>query len=176
MRLFPHQRKVAERLAGQYARSWLVADEVGPDKTVSAGLAPRRLLLAGDVERALVLAPANVCRQWQDELFEKFGLWVPRYKGGGLLGAYPDDVRQVPSGVNCWFWCSAFSGSYDNAANTTTENDVPALRSWFEGGSPPEVVSGFSFDPERWREITGRQRALRLDHGPAHGRRSPGLP
>jgi len=70
VRLFPHQSKVVERLAGTYPRSWLVADEVGLGKTISAGLALRRLLLTGEVERALVLAPAGVCRQWQDELFE----------------------------------------------------------------------------------------------------------
>ena len=73
--LFPHQRLVTERLAGQYPRSWLVADEVGLGKTISAGMALRRLLLTGQVRSALILAPANVCRQWQDELFEKFGLW-----------------------------------------------------------------------------------------------------
>jgi len=58
-----------------------------------------------------------------------------------------------------WFWCSVFSGSYENSPNTTTENDVPALRSWLEGGNVPEVVESFNFDPERWRDITGRQRA-----------------
>src|SRR5690606_13515362 len=59
--LFPHQRQVVERLAGAYPRSWLVADEVGLGKTISAGMALRRLLLAGEVKRALILAPANVC-------------------------------------------------------------------------------------------------------------------
>lgn len=98
--LFPHQRKVVARLAGQYPRSWLVADEVGLGKTISAGLALRRLVLSGDVERALVLAPANVCRQWQDELFEKFGLWVPRLESGKFLGAHPDDIEVVPPGAN----------------------------------------------------------------------------
>jgi hypothetical protein len=59
-----------------------------------------------------------------------------------------------------WFWCSAFSGSYDNAANSSTENDVVALRSWLDGGPAPGVVSEFSFQSDRWREVTGRQRAL----------------
>jgi hypothetical protein len=97
---FPHQRKVVERLAAGYPRSWLVADEVGLGKTISAGLALRRLLLRGDVERALVLAPANVCLQWQDELFERFGMWVPRLDGGRIYGAHPDDQDPIPVGVN----------------------------------------------------------------------------
>jgi superfamily II DNA or RNA helicase len=93
VRLFPHQRQNVARLAGMYPRSWLVADEVGLGKTVSAGMSLRRLLLSGEVKKALVLAPANVCRQWQDELFEKFALWVPRLDQGKIYGAHPDDVR-----------------------------------------------------------------------------------
>ena len=98
--LFPHQAKVAERLAGEYPRSWLVADEVGLGKTISAGVALRRLLLAGRVRRLLIMAPANVCIQWQDELFEKFGLWVPRLDGNRIRGAHPDDVDIVPAASN----------------------------------------------------------------------------
>jgi superfamily II DNA or RNA helicase len=98
--LQPHQRQVVARLADEYPRSWLVADEVGLGKTISAGMALRRLLLDGEVERALILAPANVCRQWQDELFEKFGLWVPRLEGRKLYGAHPDEISEVPLGEN----------------------------------------------------------------------------
>lgn len=97
---FPHQRLVSERLAGQYPRSWLVADEVGLGKTISAGMALRRLLLARQIERVLIMAPANVCPQWQDELFEKFGLWVPRLDGGKVYGAYPGDESTVAEGSN----------------------------------------------------------------------------
>lgn len=98
VRLFPHQRQNVARLAGMYPRSWLVADEVGLGKTISAGMSLRQLLLNGEVEKALVLAPANVCRQWQDELFEKFALWVPRLDQGKVYGAHPDDVQ--PAGAN----------------------------------------------------------------------------
>jgi superfamily II DNA or RNA helicase len=98
--LFPHQRKVAERLTDEYPRSWLVADEVGLVKTISAGISLRRLLLSGRAKRVLVMAPANVCSQWQDELFEKFGLWVPRLDGNKISGAHPSDVRPVPAGSN----------------------------------------------------------------------------
>ncbi len=100
VRLFPHQTQVVERLAGQYPRSWLVADEVGLGKTISAGMALRRLVLTEEVHRALILAPANVTRQWQDELFEKFGLWVPRLEGRRIHGAHPDDVEPVTPGTN----------------------------------------------------------------------------
>ncbi len=95
VRLFPHQRQNVARLAGMYPRSWLVADEVGLGKTVSAGISLRQLILNGEVQKALVLAPANVCRQWQDELFEKFALWVPRLDQGKIHGAHPDDITSA---------------------------------------------------------------------------------
>lgn len=98
VRLFPHQRQNVARLAGMYPRSWLVADEVGLGKTISAGMSLRQLVLSGEVGTALILAPANVCRQWQDELFEKLALWVPRLDQGKIHGAHPDDVR--PAGAN----------------------------------------------------------------------------
>ncbi len=92
---FPHQRQVVERLAGEYPRSWLVADEVGLGKTISAGLALRRLLLTGQVRRVLILAPANVCVQWQDEMFEKFGLWIDRLDGGWWRRPHAgDDIQR----------------------------------------------------------------------------------
>ncbi len=97
---FPHQRENVDRLSGTYPRSWLLADEVGLGKTISAGLALRELLLGERVKRALVMAPANVCVQWQDELFEKFGLWVPRYADQKIFGAHPNDVSDVPTTAN----------------------------------------------------------------------------
>jgi hypothetical protein len=59
-----------------------------------------------------------------------------------------------------YFWSSAFMGAYDNAANTQSETDLPGILRWFDGGDPPEAVSRFSFNPDRWRFISPRQRAL----------------
>lgn len=94
VQLYPHQSQVVERLAGMYPRAWMLADEVGLGKTISAGLALRRLWLSGEIERALILAPAAVCRQWQDELFEKFGLWVPVLESGKYVHA---DGSEAPA-------------------------------------------------------------------------------
>jgi hypothetical protein len=52
-------------------------------------------------------------------------------------------------------------GRYDNAANSNTEQDVQVLTAWLRGEGPdPETISGFAFEPTRWRDVTGRQRAL----------------
>lgn len=82
------------------------------------------------------------------------GAWPTAYeKGGPAVGARRTKLQR-------WFWCASFAGRYDNAVNTNTEQDVPALQAWLRGGSEPEVVSDFAFDPARWREVTVRQRAL----------------
>ena len=100
VKLQPHQRQVVFRLSDEFPRSWIVADEVGLGKTISSGIALRRLLLSGQVKRALILAPANICVNWQNELFEKFGLWVPRLKDNKLLGVHPRDEQVIPLGQN----------------------------------------------------------------------------
>jgi superfamily II DNA or RNA helicase len=38
------------------------------------GLYIKELMLRGDLERCLIVAPGNLCEQWQDELSQKFGL------------------------------------------------------------------------------------------------------
>jgi SNF2 family DNA or RNA helicase len=55
-------------------RSFLIADEVGLGKTIETGLILSYLLASEKVKRVLILAPASVQPQWQDELYI---LWVP---------------------------------------------------------------------------------------------------
>lgn len=71
---WPHQLKILRRVAQDFPRSYLIADEVGLGKTIETGLILRYLLLAQKVKRVLVLAPASVQPQWQTELREKFNL------------------------------------------------------------------------------------------------------
>ena len=54
--------------------SLLIADDVGLGKTVEAGLILTELLLRRRIRRVLVLTPASLRRQWQEELREKFSL------------------------------------------------------------------------------------------------------
>ena len=39
-----------------------------------AGLLIKELLIRGDLERCLIVAPGGLVEQWQDEMAEKFGL------------------------------------------------------------------------------------------------------
>ncbi len=71
----PHQITAVygEMLPRQPLR-YLLADDPGAGKTVMAGLLIKELMIRGDVERCLIVAPGSLVEQWQDEMAEKFGL------------------------------------------------------------------------------------------------------
>ena len=52
----------------------LLADDVGLGKTIEAGLILAELIQRRRIRRVLVLCPASLRRQWQQELHEKFAL------------------------------------------------------------------------------------------------------
>src|SRR5260221_14455415 len=51
-----------------------LADDPGAGKTIMAGLLIKELIIRGDLERCLIIAPGNLVEQWQDELKDKFDL------------------------------------------------------------------------------------------------------
>ena len=71
----PHQITAVygEMLPRQPLR-FLLADDPGAGKTVMAGLLVKELLIRGDLERCMIVAPGSLVEQWQEEMSEKFGL------------------------------------------------------------------------------------------------------
>ncbi len=59
-----------------------------------------------------------------------------------------------------WFWCSVFGQQYESSPNTTSAKDVAELMIWLTGGSEPEAITSFKFDPSMLRDTTPRQRAI----------------
>jgi len=92
---WPHQSRVADTIVKNFPERFMLCDEVGLGKTIEAGLAIRQLILTGVAKRLLILVPKSVLVQWQEELYEKFVLNVPRYDGHAFYDAFK---RELPGG------------------------------------------------------------------------------
>src|SRR5205809_5707186 len=69
----PHQlQAVYERMLPQARLRFLLADDPGAGKTIMAGLLLKELKLRGVITYVLILTPAPLTIQWQDELYSKF--------------------------------------------------------------------------------------------------------
>jgi superfamily II DNA or RNA helicase len=70
----PHQiEAVYGDLLDRTPLRFLLADDPGAGKTIMAGLYAKELMLRGDAERILIVAPGSLVEQWQEELADKFG-------------------------------------------------------------------------------------------------------
>ena len=79
---YPHQLEaVYEAMLPQARLRFLLADDPGAGKTIMAGLLLKELELRGVLDRVLIVAPAPLCLQWQDELQEKFDSRFVRITG-----------------------------------------------------------------------------------------------
>lgn len=71
----PHQiTAVYESMLPRQPLRYVLADDPGAGKTIMAGLFIRELLMRADAKRVLIVAPGSLVEQWQDELWEKFGV------------------------------------------------------------------------------------------------------
>ncbi len=113
-------RKVLKSFHGRV----LLADEVGLGKTIEAGMALKEYLLRGMVEKVLILTPASLVGQWEEEMASKFDIpcatsydAAAAERSGGLLGAAARDclhrhraaagtVRPSAAG-KCMTWSSS---------------------------------------------------------------------
>lgn len=97
----PHQAELINRVVSTYPRGYLFADEVGLGKTVEAGMVLRELFTSGRAKKALLLVPASVMKQWQEELHEKMNLDVARFDKGTFVDRHDQPIPVAPN-VNPW--------------------------------------------------------------------------
>ena len=71
----PHQiQAVYQEMLPRQPLRYLLADDPGAGKTIMTGLFIKELIIRGDVKRCLIVPPGNLVEQWQDELWQRFGL------------------------------------------------------------------------------------------------------
>ncbi len=70
--VFPHQIFTAFRVVSSPFRRFLLADEVGLGKTIETGMIWQALHQRGLAERTLIICPAGLTVQWQEEMKDKF--------------------------------------------------------------------------------------------------------
>jgi len=73
--LLPHQILLTRDVVRAERRRFLIADEVGLGKTIEAGMIIRELVARNEAGRILVIAPAGLIKNWQDELRDAFRLY-----------------------------------------------------------------------------------------------------
>lgn len=70
----PHQIHLVHHILASGNLNWLIADDVGLGKTIEVGMLLSALQQRGTFRRILLVTPAGLTRQWQEELRHKFGM------------------------------------------------------------------------------------------------------
>jgi SNF2 family DNA or RNA helicase len=72
-----YQEETARKVLKSFRGRALLCDEVGLGKTIEAAIILKEYVQRGIVKSALILTPATLVSQWQEELQTKFGLHFP---------------------------------------------------------------------------------------------------
>ena len=96
--ILPFQLEPALALVTGRASRFLLADEVGLGKTIQAGLMLAELQRRGWCERALILTPSGLRRQWANELRRRFAIHAAVVDAAWLSAA----ASSLPPDVNPW--------------------------------------------------------------------------
>lgn len=125
----PHQAELINRVVTTYPRGYLFADEVGLGKTVEVGMVLRELFTRRLAHKALLLVPAAVMKQWQEELHEKMNLDVPRYDKGGFLDRFDRPIEVAPK-ANPWSAFPIVLASSHLARRRSRRDEIIAAGPW----------------------------------------------
>jgi superfamily II DNA or RNA helicase len=89
IRILPYQLEPVLAVVAGLTSRVLIADDVGSGKTIQAGLIVAETLARRGDARVLVLCPAGLRQQWQDELTSRFHLDPLVLDSASLRGAQP---------------------------------------------------------------------------------------
>jgi len=101
----PHQLEaVYEYFLNLPRIRFLLADDPGAGKTIMAGLLIKELKIRGLIKRVLIIAPANLCFQWQREMKDKFREQFDLVRGEVLRAKYGSnpwqDINQAVTSIS----------------------------------------------------------------------------
>jgi len=72
--LLPHQILLTRDVVASNNRRLLIADEVGLGKTIETGMILKELVTREEAKRILIITPAGLTKNWQQELSDSFRL------------------------------------------------------------------------------------------------------
>jgi SNF2 family DNA or RNA helicase len=73
--LLPHQILLTHQIISARRRKFLIADEVGLGKTIEVGMIIKELLARGEGKRILIICPAGLTVNWQNEMKDCFRIF-----------------------------------------------------------------------------------------------------
>lgn len=73
--LLPHQILLTHQIISARRRKFLIADEVGLGKTIEVGMIVKELLACGEAKRILIICPAGLTVNWQNEMKDCFRIF-----------------------------------------------------------------------------------------------------
>lgn len=118
----PHQiTAVYESMLPRQPLRYVLADDPGAGKTIMAGLLIRELLMRADAKRVLIVSPGSLVDQWQDELFEKFGL---------SFSIFSRDLQQQTRSGNPFDECDLLVARLDQLSRSDELQEKLALTRW----------------------------------------------
>jgi len=86
--LLPHQILLTHQIISARRRKFLIADEVGLGKTIEVGMIIKELLSRGEAKRILIICPAGLTVNWQNEMKDCFRIYFDIF-GRDFSGANP---------------------------------------------------------------------------------------
>ena len=93
----PYQVKAAHEILNSHDHRYLIGDEVGLGKTIEAAIVIEELIARDRAERVLIVTPAPLAVQWQEEMREKFDREYMVYERD-----YVEATRQGKPSENVW--------------------------------------------------------------------------
>ena len=112
-----YQIETAKKVIKQFGGRAMLSDEVGLGKTIEAGMICKEYLCRNQIKSLLILTPATLVSQWQQELLQKFNITT-----------VTTDSRQLPPSE---FWTSHnHIVASINTAKHSTHFDYVTSRSW----------------------------------------------